>query len=104
MDELPCGRVFQMFGFDDVADLFLHLCVHKSIPIIIHITAWRDGLDKSINKLFLVSHLWTRLDGPVNVLECQLAIFAVLVLILLDERKDIVDVDFYLLDELHFKD
>ena len=61
-----------------------------------------DVSDKRLDQILLASQLRARINSAADI-DNNLLVFAVAVLVLLDEHEDIVDVDFDLLDQLDLK-
>ena len=64
---------------------------------------WSHFLDELHDEVFFVTHVRAGSDGLLNLGDYGL-VSTVLVVVLLDKRQDIRNIDLYLLDQLHFED
>lgn len=74
------------------------------MPIIIHI-GWRgQRIDKLFDKLFFIAEFHTGINGFANTDNNSLCLLNALRGISFNECEDIINVDFDLFNQLHFKD
>ena len=74
----------------------------KLYPVVIYLSSRIDGRNKVFNQVFLAAQLHTGIHGLADVNK-DFFILAVAIVILGNQHKDIVNIDFHLTDKLHLE-
>ena len=87
----------ELFFFDDCVKVGFFLFADEFAPVFVHVGGEVDAFDEVFNQFFFAAEVDACVDGFLDGDE-DFFVFAVAFVVFCDEEKDVVDVDFHLLD------